>query len=267
MKLGMTLLVRDEIDIVKHHIDYHKSKVNKIVVTDNGSVDGTLEYLRSIENENLIVFEEKEHNYLQDKWVTNMVFALKEMGMDWVVNSDADEFWRGDIFNDAYNADRNGFDCIYVNSYAFKSTYLDDGLQTNPALRILWRDIEYEKYPKVIVSTGHFKSIGKGNDEAYFNCDIKTKISDKCCIYHYCNRGFEHFCKKYLDGGKAIEESTKAGQKWNSGWSKPYSVYKEKGMNEFVHYWHENFYYDSKNFNDAELVLDRNLQRELENGK
>ena len=267
MKLGMTLLVRDEIDIIKYNIEYHRKKVDKIIVTDNGSVDGTYEYLKSVENENIIVFQEPEHNYLQDKWVTNMVFALKEMGVDWVVNSDADEFWRGNIFNEVNALGKLGYDCVYVNSYAFKSTHLDEHLQKAPHLRHFWRDGFFEKWPKVIIATQHFLKIGKGNDEAFFDCQIKSKTTENLIIYHYCNRGFEHFCKKYIDGGKAIEESMKAGEKWNSLWSRPYAIYKTKGMNEFVNYWHENYYYDDKALNKFDLVFDNAMKKEFENEK
>ncbi|MDH5545024.1 MAG: glycosyltransferase family 2 protein [Gammaproteobacteria bacterium] len=45
-KLVMTLLVKDEIDIVKRTIDHHyASGVDFIVATDNESTDGTYELL------------------------------------------------------------------------------------------------------------------------------------------------------------------------------------------------------------------------------
>ncbi len=45
MKLVMTLLVRDEQDIIRENIEFHLAQgVNFFVVTDNKSVDATAHY-------------------------------------------------------------------------------------------------------------------------------------------------------------------------------------------------------------------------------
>ena len=50
MKLVMTLLVRDEQDIIGEHLDFHLAQgVNQVIVTDNGSEDATLDILREYE--------------------------------------------------------------------------------------------------------------------------------------------------------------------------------------------------------------------------
>ena len=52
MKLVMTLLVRDEEDIVRENLDFHLAQgVDEVIVTDNGSEDDTLEIVRSYEAE------------------------------------------------------------------------------------------------------------------------------------------------------------------------------------------------------------------------
>ena len=44
----MTLLLRDEEDIVRENLDFHLAQgVDRVIVTDNGSEDRTLEILRS----------------------------------------------------------------------------------------------------------------------------------------------------------------------------------------------------------------------------
>lgn len=48
MKLVMTLVVRDEVDIVGHQIAYHLSAgVDFVLAIDHGSKDGTTEILES----------------------------------------------------------------------------------------------------------------------------------------------------------------------------------------------------------------------------
>ena len=47
VRLFMTLLLRDEEDIVRENLDFHLAQgVDRVIVTDNGSEDRTVEILR-----------------------------------------------------------------------------------------------------------------------------------------------------------------------------------------------------------------------------
>src|SRR5689334_954070 len=92
----MTLLVRDEQDIIAEVLDYHLAQgVDEVIVTDNGSEDATLDILREYESRGVVrIILEPSDDYSQGKWVTRMArLAAAEHGADWVINSDADEFW------------------------------------------------------------------------------------------------------------------------------------------------------------------------------
>ena len=92
----MTLLVRDERDIVEEHLAFHLAAgVDLVIVTDHASTDGTEEVLARYEAEGRArVIREPEGPFRQREWVTRMArLAASEHGADWVVNSDADEFW------------------------------------------------------------------------------------------------------------------------------------------------------------------------------
>ncbi|WP_375497094.1 glycosyltransferase family 2 protein [uncultured Jatrophihabitans sp.] len=96
MRLVLTLLVRDEVDVVAAMIEHHLAAgVDFIVATDNGSQDGTVEVLADYENAGVLqLLHEPEQNYAQAQWVTRMArLAAAEHGADWVINADADEFW------------------------------------------------------------------------------------------------------------------------------------------------------------------------------
>src|ERR687888_2594814 len=95
MKMVMTLLVRDEEDIVRENLDYHLAQgVDRVIVTDNGSEDSTVEILREYEAQGVVrLLIERSDDYSQGRWVTRMARLAADEGADWVINSDADEFW------------------------------------------------------------------------------------------------------------------------------------------------------------------------------
>jgi hypothetical protein len=96
MKLVMTLLVRDEADVLDEQLAFSfAAGVDFVVATDHGSTDGTSEILeRYADAGRLLLHRESGSEYRQAEWVTRMArVAASELGADWVINSDADEFW------------------------------------------------------------------------------------------------------------------------------------------------------------------------------
>ena len=96
MKVVMTLLVRDEVDIVESWLAFHlNAGADFVVATDNRSQDGTSDVLRRYAELGLVhVIDEPGEDLRDGEWVTRMArMAAAEFGADWVINSDADEFW------------------------------------------------------------------------------------------------------------------------------------------------------------------------------
>jgi Glycosyl transferase family 2 len=96
MTLVMTLLARDEIDIVDSWLAFHlNAGVDIVIATDNRSEDGTTEVLERYAREGHVhLIHEPGDDLRQNEWVTRMArLAATEYGADWVINSDADEFW------------------------------------------------------------------------------------------------------------------------------------------------------------------------------
>jgi hypothetical protein len=105
MKLVLTLLARDEADIVDDQIKFHlNAGVDFVIATDNLSRDGTTEILESYAEEGRLHLIREDGEYLrQADWITRMGrMAATEFGADWIIHSDADEFWwpRGDSLKD-----------------------------------------------------------------------------------------------------------------------------------------------------------------------
>ena len=96
MKLVMTLLARDEADIVDSWLAFHlNAGADFVIATDNRSQDGTTEILeRYARSGHVHLIREPGEDLRQDEWVTRMArLAATDYGADWVINSDADEFW------------------------------------------------------------------------------------------------------------------------------------------------------------------------------
>ena len=96
MKIVMTLLVRDEQDIIRDNIEFHRAQgVDHFIATDNRSVDRTAEILTEYEAQGILTYLwEGDDDYSQSAWVTRMArMAATEFNADWVINNDADEFW------------------------------------------------------------------------------------------------------------------------------------------------------------------------------
>ena len=92
----MTLLARDERDIVEQHLAFHLAAgVDHVLVTDHASSDGTQDVLeRYARDGHVTVLREPDGPFRQREWVTRMArLAATEHRADWVLSSDVDEFW------------------------------------------------------------------------------------------------------------------------------------------------------------------------------
>ena len=95
MRLVQTLVVRDEADIVDAQIAYHlKAGVDFILATDHDSRDGTTEILESYERDGVLQLTRERGEMRESVWRSRMArLAATEQRADWVINTDADEFW------------------------------------------------------------------------------------------------------------------------------------------------------------------------------
>lgn len=94
----MTLLVRNEEDIIDANLRYHLNQgVDFVIATDHGSTDGTPQILEAYARAGHLRLMHAAHERLETtQWdvATRMGrLAASEYEADWVINNDADEFW------------------------------------------------------------------------------------------------------------------------------------------------------------------------------
>ena len=220
MKLVMTLLVRDEADIVDAQIAYHlDAGVDFVVATDNRSEDGTTDILeRYARDGHLHVIREPGDDLRQSEWVTRMArLAAVEFGADWILNTDADEFWwpRGGDFRALFAAVPDRYGVVRGAWRNFVPRPDDDRFFADRMTARLAMP-SFHPHPLSI----HFKSahrgagdvrIGRGNHEAFGDGLVALRGWYPIEIRHFPVRSFEHCMRKYVTQFVALERNAEKG--------------------------------------------------------
>ncbi|MFA5379220.1 MAG: glycosyltransferase family 2 protein [Dehalococcoidia bacterium] len=222
MKIAITLLVRDEVDIIREWLEFHREKADMLVITDNGSVDGTREnieaFARKYPDYPLTVIDEPAHDFAQNQWVDRMIVLAREYGADWIANSDADEFWHCDFRQLAATAPANVAQ-IRVLSRLYVPTAKDCPEAESVQQRLPWRverpRNETERacmaaWHKIFHRAQGWKANVLGNHAAVFEDKNFAKISEAPApshIKHYPNRTWYQYRRKYIQGGEAYTRS------------------------------------------------------------
>jgi len=108
MKLVMTLVVRDDADLVDAQIAYHlNAGVDFVIAAEHGSQGEVTEILESYSRDGHLLRFPVEGGVREGALQTHLArLAVSEQGADWVIASDADEFWwpRGESLKDVLAA-------------------------------------------------------------------------------------------------------------------------------------------------------------------
>lgn len=238
MRVIMTLLVRDEEDIVESNIRYHLTQgVDLVIATDHRSRDSTRDILRHFENEGVVrLIVEESQEYAQNEWVTRMArIAHEEHGADWVVHSDADEFWfplHGDI-PEALAAVPEDIEVIRAERHDFVPVD-DDGTPLPSRMRYRKRvslNSLGRPLPHKVAHRGHpAVSVAMGN-HSVLEPEMKVEWEPaRFEIMHFPMRTYEQFSRKIAKGSDALARNERLEERFGATWRTLGAVHAEGGL-------------------------------------
>jgi Glycosyl transferase family 2 len=208
VKLVMTLLARDEADIVDAQIAFHlNAGVDFVIATDHGSTDGTREILESYAREGYLhLIEETGKHFRQAEWVTRMArIAATDFGADWIINSDADEFWwpRGAPLKDILSEIPPRYGTIRGFLRNFVPSGADDGffaerMTVRLAPRELTLSTPFRVQEKVIHRAHPHVTVTLGNHDAFADGLVDLRGWYPIEILHFPVRTAEQ-CRRKLE--------------------------------------------------------------------
>ena len=247
----MSILVRDERDVIEANVRFHAARgVDRFVITDNGSVDGTRERLDELATEfDIEIIDEPGRTIDQDRWVTRMAERVRERGdADWLINNDADEFWcpaggdlKAALLEDVRVAGGETIGVLHVPRRNFVATReqartpeLPFDAVAHGVLRTValadgarrWHDndahILLRTLPgKVITRLEGLESVDMGNHGARHA--LGEANASGMLIHHYPVRGYEQFLTKVRNYGESLAANTRFGPR----------------VSRHLRYWHE----------------------------
>lgn len=227
-KLVMTILARDEEDIIRQNIEFHLANgVDFIIATDNASIDNTRDiFLEYQKKGKLFLIDESGRDKSQAAWNNRMTqMAIEKYNADIVFHCDADEFWsprKGDLKTELSDCPS---DILIVN---LVNVLLEDkrGKEIFPkdAKYVVAKPIESENFekdskkenlyffrypPKVMFKTEKgLIQVTQGNHSVINNgSELRKRLSSNITIFHFPLRGKKRFYYKVIETGKAVKKN------------------------------------------------------------
>lgn len=162
-------VVRDEADIIEQTVRQLLDNVDRVIVADNGSTDGTRQILDRL---GCYVVNDDCRGFYQAEKVTRLAHMAREMGARWVVPFDADEMWYappGRAIRDVLDAQPDQVRAVGAVFWNHVPTDLDDPAEPDPIKRMRWREmrngdllrVACRTHPDLVIEDGnHFVSYG-----------------------------------------------------------------------------------------------------------
>jgi hypothetical protein len=216
----MTMVVRDEEDVVGANLDYHLAQgVDAILVTDHASSDGTPEILAEHARGGRVHVDRDEGAAHDQVSRVNRLtrIAAETHRADWIIHCDADEFWMPALgsLRDAFAAVPERFGYLQVQRTNFVPLADDERpfhermvVREQSSVNLRGDSLE----PKVAQRPAAAAGVVPGNH------DLQDPVMDAApdigavSVGHFPIRSFEQFERKVINTGTGYERLAGRGE-------------------------------------------------------
>lgn len=197
MTVFAVAMVKDEIDVVAATVGRMVEQVDRVIVADNGSTDGTREALEALDVD---VCDDREVGYFQSRKMTALAMRAYCRGADWIVPFDADEVW---IASEGRVADV--LEQLPDEALICEAAVLDHvAVQGEPGPFSPWRRAEALPLRKVAVRAREDLTIEQGNHGASFEgVPHPLRATGLLEVRHFPYRSPEQMIRKARNGARA----------------------------------------------------------------
>jgi hypothetical protein len=198
-------LVKDEADIIETTIDHLFAEgVERVVVAENGSSDGTPTLLRDLARRHaLTVVSDRLAAYYQRQKVTRLARAAARAGAGWIVPFDADELWFAETGTLADFLANTDADIVRAEVWNYVPTAADDASEKNPVRRITHRQPMPAADPKFAFRAHRRAMVLDGNIQVFR--PSSRPIGGGLRVAHFPYRAAEQFVAKMRNGKRALD--------------------------------------------------------------
>lgn len=234
MSVCAVMMVKDEADVLPYTLHHLLGQVDAIIVSDNGSTDGTRqlldEWASTRTNGEITVLDDPEVGYWQSRKTTALAMQARAAGFDWVLPVDADEMWvakDGRRIGDFLMSIAPDVPVCSAEVFHYIPTAADAGEQElpNPFERIGWRLSEPSTLAKVACRPWRGLLIAPGNHACSYNGAAPSIVTGGLRVNHYSWRTTEQYSRKIVNGARAYAATDLAadvGSHWRM-WGDPYA--------------------------------------------
>lgn len=235
--------VKDEADCIEGSVRHMAGEVDRLLVADNGSTDGTRDILSDLAHElPLMVVDDNEAAYYQSRAMSALAAQAGELGASWIVPWDADEIWFthwNKTLADFLRSRSSTLGVAAALLFNHLSTAIDDP-DPDPFRRMAWRQAEPVRLPKVAFRWEPGAIIHQGNHGVTLpNTLLGTETLLE--VRHFPMRSPQQMLSKVVNGAaayKATDLPESEGAHWRS-YGRIHDTFGDQGIFDvFNEHWH-----------------------------
>lgn len=224
----------NEMAILPHIINYWKQIARKVVVCDNGSTDGTLEYLSTFDWIEIRHFNSGDKfNDLIHLQIKNEIWKeQKNKNVDFVIVSDVDEvIWSNNLLDELHFYKKNKISIVKPTGYDFISPIfpLYDGKLLHEKIKNCCRRPLCDKC--VLIDPNLVENISYSPGCHYLNgveSGGELSINNKLLLFHFKNLSCEYLLMRHHNLAQRLSDIN-----LKYGWGVHYLKNKNEIIDEF----------------------------------